>query len=363
MQSWGESSRLQLRRTASAPTKSGILGLILCASGTSREESGARLAELRTLRFGVRIDRPGTRGWDYHTAGAGYGIMSAEGKVKLTGTTRQPETLLSRREYLFDASFVAGLEGPQEIIERIVGWLGDPVWPVFLGRKCCVPTLPVFERALHRTALLEALSMPPSHAGLTGSPRDDLRVLLDASTNEPLPSDARVVYDVPRALGVMEHDPRWVVEATVRPVARLADSLPRGTAVTGGADGWWRRVRLERLAHDQGLCVFCKAEAEEVHHVTYERRGAELLQDLRSLCGACHDACTALEYGSGMTIDRVDPLKPEWRSLIARQLDRARGVGAHRARRRVFDALDSSMRGGFDLERGEIVDVPVLPED
>jgi hypothetical protein len=64
-----------------------------------------------------------------------------------------------------------------------------------------------------------------------------------------------------------------------------------------------------------------------------------------------------------MTIDRVDPLKPEWRSLIARQLDRARGVGAHRARRRVFDALDSSMRGGFDLERGEIVDVPVLPED
>ena len=32
--------------------------------------------------MGVRIDRPGTSDWDYHTAGAGVGIRQASGGVK-----------------------------------------------------------------------------------------------------------------------------------------------------------------------------------------------------------------------------------------------------------------------------------------
>ena len=87
MQSWGDGSRFQLRRTADAPTKSAVLGMLLCAGGIPRIESDAHLRRLNALRFGVRIDRPGVRGWDYHTAGAGYGILSAEGVVKKTAST------------------------------------------------------------------------------------------------------------------------------------------------------------------------------------------------------------------------------------------------------------------------------------
>jgi CRISPR system Cascade subunit CasD len=364
MQAWGDGSRFQLRRTADAPTKSGVIGLILCASGTSRIEAGPLLTELRALRFGVRVDRSGTRGWDYHTAGAGYGIHSAEGKVKRTSTTGEPETLLSRREYLFDASFVAGLEGATEAIERIAGWLNEPVWPVFLGRKCCVPTLPVLERVLPGVNLLDGLALPPWHIGIADHPTDGLRVLLDAPLNEVLPADARIAYDVPRALGVMAHDPRWVVEARVHPSSVASDRRMRESATddeTG--EGWWRRIRRERLDYDYGLCVFCKGEAEEVHHVTYERRGAELLEDLRSLCGVCHDACTALEYGTGMTVKRVDPLDPAWRARIAEQIDRGRAAGTDAVRQRVFESLAATRRFINATERGVHGDVSVLPED
>lgn len=339
MQSWGEGSRFQLRRTADAPTKSGVLGLLLCAGGISRDVAERSLDRLRPLRFGVRVDRPGVRGWDYHTAGAGYGILSAGGAVKETATTKEPETLLSRREYLFDASFVVGLEGDAAVIDEAAAWLRDPVWPVFLGRKCCVPTSPVFLNVARDVVLLEALRSVPCRGGHAGHAPDGLRVLLDAPRGEALPANARVLYDVPRAFGVMDHAPRWVVETRLDVPGSEASDVAVETSKAERLDGWWRRIRLERLALDHGLCVFCKSEAEEVHHVTYERRGAELVTDLRSLCSECHDACTALEYGGGMTTLRVDPLDPVWRGRISEQLDRARESGAAAIRQRVFEAV------------------------
>ena len=79
MQSWGTSSRFQLRRTDAYPSKSGVLGLLLCAKGVRREDSSQALAELTPLLMGVRVDRSGTLDWDYHTAGAKIGIRKAEG--------------------------------------------------------------------------------------------------------------------------------------------------------------------------------------------------------------------------------------------------------------------------------------------
>ena len=345
MQSWGDGSRFQLRRTADAPTKSAVFGMILCAGGIQRHEADAHLNRLRPLRFGVRIDRPGVRGWDYHTAGAGYGSLSAEGVVKRTASTGEPETLLSRREYLFDASFVVGLEGDPALIAEIAAWLADPVWPVFLGRKCCVPASPVFARIVQDTALLDALATAPRHRAGVDDLAKDLRVLMDAPAGEAVPDHARVAFDDARTFGVMDHAPRWVVETRIHPPPDGEVNCTNDDAAPDRADGWWRRVRLERLSLDHGLCVFCKSEAEEVHHVTYERWGAERVEDLRSLCCPCHDACTALEYGGGMTLHRVDPLDPAWRPRIAEQIDCARKSGAAVVRQRVMKAVGSRLGG------------------
>ena len=80
MQSWGTSSRLQLRRTDAYPSKSGVLGLLLCAKGVRRVDSERELMELGPLQMGVRVDRRGMRDWDYHTAGAKTGMRKAEGR-------------------------------------------------------------------------------------------------------------------------------------------------------------------------------------------------------------------------------------------------------------------------------------------
>jgi len=96
----------------------------------------------------------------------------------------------------------------------------------------------------------------------------------------------------------------------------------------------WKTVRKARLEFDSGLCVFCKSAAEEVHHVTYENAGRERLEDLRSLCRLCHDACTQLEYGQDMRVTRVDPADPAQREALLRQISvllTSRRLGRRRA--------------------------------
>jgi 5-methylcytosine-specific restriction endonuclease McrA len=54
-------------------------------------------------------------------------------------------------------------------------------------------------------------------------------------------------------------------------------------------EGWKQRrqVALDRAA---GFCEDCGARTKlEVHHRTYERRGAERPEDLVAVCGSCHE--------------------------------------------------------------------------
>ena len=52
----------------------------------------------------------------------------------------------------------------------------------------------------------------------------------------------------------------------------------------------WAAKRQRVLERDSFLCQYqnCRAIATEVHHLTYERVGEELLEDLLSVCGGCH---------------------------------------------------------------------------
>lgn len=51
----------------------------------------------------------------------------------------------------------------------------------------------------------------------------------------------------------------------------------------------WKAKRLRTLERDRYMCQGCGvARATQVHHLTYDRVGDEMLFDLASVCEACH---------------------------------------------------------------------------
>jgi len=136
LQSWGEHSRFDYRDCASMPTKSGIIGIIGCAMGLCRgSEQLTVLSE--KIRVAIRCDRPGKQSIDYHTVTADDAILNAQGKKRC-------KTIVTYRTYLQDASFLAAIETDWELAQKIDHAFHEPCWPVYLGRKSCVPSRPVY---------------------------------------------------------------------------------------------------------------------------------------------------------------------------------------------------------------------------
>ncbi|MEV5433089.1 type I-E CRISPR-associated protein Cas5/CasD [Streptomyces sp. NPDC052701] len=147
LQSWGSAARFARRTTENAPTKSGVLGLLAAADGRPRT---ADLSDLAALRFGVRIDQPGLRLRDFHTA-----HHADSGKA-------MP---LSERFYLADAVFVAGVEGEQALLQRLHQGLLAPHFLPYLGRRSCPPSRPLdMGPPRADTTLEEALRTAPWQA-------------------------------------------------------------------------------------------------------------------------------------------------------------------------------------------------------
>jgi CRISPR system Cascade subunit CasD len=117
-----------------------VVGLLACALGLSEDDAIGQLS--RQIDVGVRCDKPGIRMVDYHTVSGG--VMSAEGKLKRNATTHEPETVVSWRAYLCDASFLVAVQSSDEVIARLAEAVQAPYWPIFLGRKSCPPSRPVF---------------------------------------------------------------------------------------------------------------------------------------------------------------------------------------------------------------------------
>lgn len=174
LQSWGASARFTRRTTEAAPTKSGVIGILAAAAGIERGDD-EKLRPLAALRFGVRIDQPGTRVRDFQTA-----------HHAVTGKSMP----LSERFYLADAVFVAAVEGGPELITELHAALRAPVYAPFLGRRSCPPSQPVELRLHEQADLKQALEAEPWQAShwyrrqRRDEPTVSLRVLREADENE-----------------------------------------------------------------------------------------------------------------------------------------------------------------------------------
>jgi len=150
LQAWGERARWNQRDTAFMPTKSALVGLIACAMGLPRGDA-AIIDLFESLTVAVRADRPGIMMTDYHTV-TGI-IRTADGKQR--GKVGADSTVQSWRQYLQDASFLVAITADEATLSRCCEALADPVWPVCLGRKSCIPTRPVLVGITRKYASLE----------------------------------------------------------------------------------------------------------------------------------------------------------------------------------------------------------------
>ena len=164
LQSWGTSSQYNRRMTDILPSRSAVTGMLCAALGLSRgsDEEQAFLMEMVSVRMlTVAVPRmlegrrlPVRRMEDYHTV---------QNTLKAGGTFK--DCHITRRQFLLDASFRVFLSGERLLMEKIGAALQDPVWGLWLGRKACIPSAPVFAGLFDDERQALAVCVPGDTAG------------------------------------------------------------------------------------------------------------------------------------------------------------------------------------------------------
>lgn len=160
LQSWGISSKFNRRTTGMEPSKSGVIGMLAAALGRSRDSP---VDDIASLRFGVRVDQKGTVVRDYHT-------------VHKWGVEKM--SYITNRYYLADATFLVGLEGDRNLLEKLDNAVRNPTYPLYLGRRSCPPAGRL-SLGISDTTLEEALSNTPWLASEWFARRQPPEVYLD----------------------------------------------------------------------------------------------------------------------------------------------------------------------------------------
>lgn len=209
LQAWGLRARWDVRDSAREPTKSGVVGLLASALGYGRDDPRISGELEAGLDFGVRVEREATAIDDYHTvtgffpmAGGGYKAGGSQRAATLDKLMQDPNaepyTVQSTRRYLADGAFLVVLGAASDdaaLVDRCAAALARPEWPLFLGRRTCVPTRPVLEgRSDNYTTIPEALARHPWSClgvGATDREGDDVPAMLRVVVEADAPGVAR----------------------------------------------------------------------------------------------------------------------------------------------------------------------------
>ena len=205
LQSWGEDARWDLRTTAAMPTKSAIIGLLGCCQGLPRGDE--QLNQLDSeLRIAVRADRPGRIMTDFHTVQGTNGLfLNAEGKPRGGGST-----IITPKQYLQDACFTVFIWGNEAVLETCYQAMLHPRWPAYLGRKSCVPAVPVKPQWIVAETPENAIAHFTEEEKAKTDPV--VQVEMDTDLNIPLKEGQRMITrkDLIYRADRNEYGSRWV---------------------------------------------------------------------------------------------------------------------------------------------------------
>ena len=129
LEAWGYDSRFDTRRTLDFPTRSGLTGLLLAASGDSgpQEELLARMASFPLTVYGCGEVTPQLT--DFHMVGNGYDgdsdwekmmiLRTKDGKIPNAAGNKKGGQRVSYRDYLVDRCFAAIWRMPSFLIRLL----------------------------------------------------------------------------------------------------------------------------------------------------------------------------------------------------------------------------------------------------
>ncbi|RLA38673.1 MAG: type I-E CRISPR-associated protein Cas5/CasD [Gammaproteobacteria bacterium] len=174
MQSWGSHTYEDYRPSNGFPTRSAVLGMLAACMGIDRADQKSQMALSNGLLVAVRQDDgkrenktlPVVRLTDFHTVEKARKVDGKENK----------NPVVSRREYLCDASFTVGItitDGAGYSYEQIEKKLKSPVYTPFLGRRSCPMTRPLFETRLQADCFGDAFAKVQPFEGVFYSDLDE----------------------------------------------------------------------------------------------------------------------------------------------------------------------------------------------
>lgn len=170
--SWGVPATGEIRRSATHPTRSALVGLLAAALGIRREQE-EELAALRDgVRFAVKQISPGVMLQDYHTAqvpGQDRKAWRQTRRDELSVPKEKLNTILSTREYRCNGYWkvaVATNGDSPWTREDLAEALRSPRFPLYLGRKACPPAAPLAPQIVEAKGIREALAT--AFPGLSG---------------------------------------------------------------------------------------------------------------------------------------------------------------------------------------------------
>ena len=167
-QSYGFEDSWADRGTASAPTKSAIMGMLGAALGyecgspeiadlnnslkmsvRNNKEDFSYMTDLQIIRAYRVPDLPEMQPPFYKKL---QNIKRADGSAETTLPSKYKKHYekwlgtagkLRDKTYLTNSSFTVFLEGEQDLLKKICTAFLNPVYPLYLGRKSCIPSRPI----------------------------------------------------------------------------------------------------------------------------------------------------------------------------------------------------------------------------
>ena len=165
MQAWGQHTLETFRPVHQFPTRSGLVGLLGACLGLDGQQRAELCALDASFRLAVRADQDPNRPYgasiitDFHTVSP---VRRADGQLS-------PYPLVTRREYLCDASFTAALAFLPDgrfRHEEVVAAVNNPRHTPYLGRRSCPLGRPLLEGEVRAESLAAALAQVPPYAGV-----------------------------------------------------------------------------------------------------------------------------------------------------------------------------------------------------